>query len=345
MGNKKYYYGFFIPAGLIVIIIFYRACLLFGRMGQFKKVMENPDSLMTQAETPLPPEQQEKMDKLMANVRGEINVRMSEILFANRIDTVKRAHKAKDELKLNPKNYSAHLTLGLCYQNLKMLPKAEEEIKLSIKYKSDYAASHYALGNLYAKEMKYAEAKKEIETSLKFNSNNPLAKKQLAFIKKAMLRRTGTGHSSNYSNKSNEQIQSISKQKKKPNTEQNTSFTKSKSDNQKQKTFQYSQQVTIAEARKYLERIQKDPNDVEAHLSLGLFYQNAKNSEKYVKEFKKVIELDSNNIVASYHLGHFYYNERNYNEAFPLLKKVVQADPNNKYANSLLKAVKKKLNY
>lgn len=80
------------------------------------------------------------------------------------------------------------------------------------------------------------------------------------------------------------------------------------------------------------EILQKEPNNIDARLSLASVYESNNLEDKAIKEYHKVVELAPENAYAHFALGNIYKNESDQymtiNKAEEEWKKAIEHDPN-----------------
>jgi len=93
--------------------------------------------------------------------------------------------------------------------------------------------------------------------------------------------------------------------------------------NQKQIIEEYNK-----EEKELRELIKLNPNDTEAHYSLGVVLYNLERFEEAENEFRKVIRLNPDNVEAHYSLGVILYNLEQFEEAKKEFKEAIKIHQN-----------------
>jgi tetratricopeptide (TPR) repeat protein len=55
--------------------------------------------------------------------------------------------------------------------------------------------------------------------------------------------------------------------------------------------------------------IEREPNNAQYVLNLGIMYDNAGRKEEALEQYKKVLTIEPNNFDANYNIGVFYFNQ------------------------------------
>jgi len=80
----------------------------------------------------------------------------------------------ENSIKLNPKNKSAYNNIGLSYKNLRIYPKAEENLLIALNLDENYIHAIVNLANVKNETYYFIEAISLYKRALKIEANNPL---------------------------------------------------------------------------------------------------------------------------------------------------------------------------
>ena len=83
--------------------------------------------------------------------------------------------------------------------------------------------------------------------------------------------------------------------------------------------------------RRYLQAIQKNPNDMDAHLQIGIILAKAGDRDQAMKYFDRILEFDPKNASALNNRGNLYMLQGNYPEAQKSYLAATQTSPNDAY--------------
>ena len=99
-------------------------------------------------------------------------------------------------------------------------------------------------------------------------------------------------------------------------------------DNKLNKSYSEIISNNLESAEKALEEVLKsDPNNINAHLYLGLIYHKKCVYDKALIEYFKVLQKDKNNLMLNYNLGLLYQEMNSYQKALEFYLNVIKIKP------------------
>ncbi|MDP7530968.1 MAG: tetratricopeptide repeat protein, partial [Candidatus Scalindua sp.] len=217
---------------------------------------------------------------------------------------------AKEEVRKNPDDASAHYNLGGAYIKSGKWKEAIESYKQVLRIDPDHADAHFYLGCIYDELGKYQEAIESFKQAIRIDPVEAVAHFNL-------------GYAYGELGKYEEAIESY---------KQVIRIVPDFADAHTNLGNAYNESGKWEEAREaWQQAIRIEPYFARAHNNLGCTYNKTGKHKKAIESYKKAISINPDDAEVHYNLGLAYYNTGKFQEAIESYKLAIRIKPRDEW--------------